>query len=187
LLLTQSLIAAPCLLVVVGSTLLMNFRSVYGMDGSDQMTTQVYGALAVGVLVGGTVGLQIALFYIAAQCCFSYFTSGLAKAMSPYWRRGGSVYAIFNTRTYGWEPAARLLRGRRRLNRIIDWSAFGVELAFPVALFVGYPLVLIFLAWGVCFHLVNAIVMGLNSFFWAFVAGYPAVVYVSVQLQQYLS
>lgn len=34
-----------------------------------------------------------------------------------------------------------------------------------------------FFAWGLLFHLANALVMGLNSFIWAFVATYPAILF----------
>jgi hypothetical protein len=166
--------------VVLLATLLMNVRSIYGMDGSDQMTTQIYGALFLGYAAGTTLGLEVALWYIAAQACLSYFTSGFAKAVSPQWRRGDNVFRIFNTRTYGFEPVARVLHGRPHLVRVLDWSAFTVEMAFPIGLLVGYPAVLVFVAWGIGFHLMNAVIMGLNSFFWAFVATYPAVIYVSM-------
>jgi hypothetical protein len=168
------------LAIVVATTLLMNFRSIYGMDGSDQMTTQIYAALLLGFAAGTALSLDAALWYIALQSCFSYFTSGFAKIISPQWRKGANVFRIFNTRTYGYEPVARSLRGRPRLTRFLDWSAFIVEMAFPLSLLVGFPGVLLFVAWGVIFHIMNAVVMGLNSFLWAFTATYPAVIYVAL-------
>jgi len=170
------------LLLVVLTTLVMNVRSIYGMDGSDQMTTQVYGALLLGYLPHTALALNAALWYIALQACLAYFTSGIAKAISPVWRAGGTVYRIFNTRTYGYEPVARFLKDRPRLNKFLDWSGFGVESIFPLALVVGFPAVLVFIAWGIAFHAMNALVMGLNSFFWAFCATYPAIVYVAVSV-----
>ncbi|SNS20880.1 hypothetical protein SAMN06893096_102511 [Geodermatophilus pulveris] len=170
------------LAVVVGTTLLMNLRTVYGMDGSDQMTTQVYGALLLGYLPGTSLALSAALWYIAVQACFSYFVSGAAKAVSPQWRSEGVIFRIFNTQTYGYEPVARFLRNRARLTWSLGWSAFLVEMAFPLALVVGFPLVVLFVLWGVAFHVMNAVVMGLNSFLWAFAATYPAVVHVAAVL-----
>ena len=169
--------------IVLLTTLLMNLRSIYGMDGSDQMTTHIYSAIFLGFLSGTSLGLEAAIWYIAIQSCFSYFTSGLAKAISPAWRRGEAVYRIFNTRTYGYEAVARTLRGHPRLSRIADWSAFSVETAFPLALVAGFPLVILFIAWGIAFHLMNALVMGLNSFLWAFTATYPAIIYVAFVIQ----
>jgi hypothetical protein len=173
--------------IVVCTTLLVNVRSPYGMDGSDQMLIQVQLPLLLAFCVGTTPALQIAIWYIALQACLSYCASGVAKAVSPIWRKGNVVFRIFNTRTYGYEPAARMLLGRPRLTRVVDWSAFMVETAFPLALIVGFPAVFLFIAWGVTFHAMNALVMGLNSFFWAFVATYPAVLFAAAIVSEHLS
>jgi len=175
-----SIVVSLC--VIVGTSLLMSLRSPFGMDGSDQMAVQVFGALLLGYSGGSTLSLQIAIWYIAVQAALSYFVSGFAKALSPIWRRGdGTVFRIFNTRTYGYEPVARALLQRPRLTRLVDWSAFTIEMLFPLGIVLGFPAVIFFLLWGVTFHAMNALVMGLNSFFWAFVATYPALVYVVLQ------
>lgn len=163
--------------VVVAASLLVNLRSPFGMDGSDQMATQVFGALFLGYLSGSRLGLQASLWFIAAQTCLAYFTSGAAKALSEQWRGGSVVFGIFNTRTYGYEPAARFFYQYPRVTRLATYGAVTMECAFPLVLVVGWPTCLLFVAWGVSFHLVNALFMGLNSFFWSFVATYPAVVY----------
>jgi hypothetical protein len=167
------------LIVVVVTTLMVNLRSPYGLDGSDQMLVQIYMPLLLAYLAGSTIALEIAIWYVALQTCLSYFTSGAAKAISPMWRRGDIAFRIFNTRTYGYEPVATLLLGRPGLTRLVDWSAFTVEMAFPLAIVLGFPWVFFFIAWGVAFHAMNALVMGLNSFFWAFVATYPALLYAA--------
>lgn len=120
--------------MVVATTSLLNLRSSYGIDGSDQMTTQVFGALFLGFLPGTTRAQDAALWYIALQACLSYGTAGFVKVISPYWYRGDALFGIFNTRTYGHPAVARFLHGR--------------------------PLV-----------------MGINSFFWSFLATYPAILY----------
>jgi hypothetical protein len=170
-----------CLCVIVVTSLLMTLRSPFGMDGSDQMAVQVFGALLLGYSAGSTLALEIAIWYIAIQAAFAYFVSGFAKALSPIWRRGdGTVFRIFNTRTYGYEPVARALLQRPQLTKYVDWSAFTVEMLFPLGIVFGLPIVVLFLLWGVTFHAMNALVMGLNSFFWAFVATYPAVWYAAL-------
>jgi hypothetical protein len=170
-----------CLCVVVGTSLLMTLRSPFGMDGSDQMAVHVFGALLIAYSTGSPLCLSIAIWYIAIQSLFSYFVSGLAKALSPVWRSGGTIGRIFNTRTYGYEPAARFLLVRPGLAKLTDWTAFTFEMMFPLCIVLGFPVVLLFLAWGVAFHAINALVMGLNSFFWAFAATYPAILYVALQ------
>jgi hypothetical protein len=174
--------SAAILTILFGSSLLMHFRCPFGMDGSDQMLTQIFGALLLGNLSGSYVGHKAALWYIGAQACLSYFTSGMAKAVSPHWRDGNVVFAIFNTRTYGYEPVARLLLSRPGATRALGWGAVFMECVFPASVLVGFPACLLFIAWGVAFHVMNAVVMGLNSFFWSFVATYPAVIYCSIAI-----
>lgn len=174
------------LAVVLATSLLLHLRSPFGMDGSDQMATQIFGALFLGYLGGSTLALEASLWYIAGQSCLSYLTSGVAKALSPYWRRGDVVFAIFNTRTYGYAPVAHFLVSRPMTTKLLTWGAVAMECIFPLALFVGFPGCLVFIAWGVAFHLMNALVMGLNSFLWSFGATYPAVVYVAVVIQEFL-
>jgi hypothetical protein len=176
----------PTLAVIIATSLLMHFRSPWGMDGSDQMVTQVFGALFLSYLAGTRLAYQSALWFIALQACLSYGTAGVAKALSKYWHEGKAVFAIFNTRTYGYEPIARFLIHREAMTKALTWTAVLMEAAFPLALLAGYPGCLLFIGWGVAFHLMNAGVMGLNSFLWAFVATYPAVIYCAVVTQHFL-
>lgn len=174
--------SAATLAVICFTSLLMHFRCPFGMDGSDQMLTQIFGALLIGQLSGSALGHKSALWFIAAQACLSYFTSGMAKAVSPHWRDGKVVFAIFNTRTYGYEPAARWLHNSPGTTRVLGSGAVFMECIFPISILVGFPACLLFIAWGVGFHIMNAVVMGLNSFFWSFVATYPAVIYCAIGL-----
>jgi len=172
-------------ILITGS--LIHVRSPFGLDGSDQMTTQVYGALFIGTALGGGVFLEIALWYIAAQSALAYFASGTAKLVSPIWRKGGVTQRVFNTRTYGHEAAARLIMAHTQIGRSLDWVAIGAETLFPLCLVAGFPLVFAFLAWGIVFHFANAAIMGLNSFFWAFVSTYPAILFTASMIQTHMS
>lgn len=171
-------VAAPALTVVLGVTLLFNLRSAYGQDGSDQMTTQIYLALWINLFATPENHLtMICLAYLAAQSCLSYAASGIAKLAGRPWRDGVAVFLIFNTETYGLAPVARWLKTHPRIGWSMTWSVNIIETAFPLVLVVGHPACWIFLGWGVLFHLMNAVVMGLNSFLWAFTATYPAILF----------
>ncbi len=176
--------SAVVLALVVCSSLAMHLRSPWGMDGSDQMFTQIFGALFLGQLGGSPLSYKASLWYIAGQSCLSYLTAGIAKAESHHWHGTNAVFAVFNTRTYGYEPVARFLLHRPDITRILTWGAVIMECSFSLALVAGFPGCLIFLAWGVAFHLMNAVVMGLNSFFWSFVATYPAIIYCAVMIER---
>lgn len=173
--------------VLALSSLVFTWRRMYGDDGSDQMNTIVLTTLflCVGPHSNPFI-LQAGLWFIALQACLSYTSAGVAKWVSPIWRSGEAVYRIFNTGTYGLWPITRLLERRRWLNLSLCWSVILVETLFPLALVLPPPFNWLFLAWGVLFHLQCAVIMGLNSFFWAFLATYPAILYVASTLQTYL-
>src|SRR5947199_684885 len=145
------------------------------MDGSDSMAPQLFGALLLGFLPGTSLALHAALWYNALQGCLTYATAGLVKVRSPLWHSGEALFGIFNTRAYGHPAVARFLYGRPRLTKVLSWGAVAAEVTFPLALVLGYPYGLVFLGWGVAFHGANALVMGINSFFWSFVSTYPAI------------
>jgi hypothetical protein len=183
---TRGTVAAPALTVLLVSTLLLNLRSAYGQDGSDQMTTQVVAVLWIHLFATPENRLSaLCLGYVAAQACLSYFASGVAKLAGRPWRDGSAVFLIFNTETYGIAPVARWLEPRPRIGRLLTWSVSLAETAFPLVLGVGHPACWVFLGWGILFHLTNAVVMGLNGFVWAFLATYPAILYWVLEIERW--
>ena len=174
--------------LLVASNLIFTWRRLYGDDGSDQMNTIILVTLllTVGPHANGFL-LKLGLWFIALQACLSYTTAGIAKLVSPIWRNGEAIFRIFNTGTYGLSPVARLLERRRWLNRLLCWTVIGMETLFPLCLILPSPWNWVFLGWGFLFHLQCAIVMGLNSFLWAFVATYPAILLASTTVRAFLA
>lgn len=174
---------------VLLTTLLVNFRSPFGQDGSDQMSSLVFVTLFLVALSGNDEAVQwAAIWFLALQACLAYFAAGVAKARGAKWTtRGDAVYQIFNTSSYGLKSVARFLRDRPALGRLVTWSVVAAELAFPLVLVAGRPLMWLFLAWGLAFHVTNAAVMGLNSFFWAFVSTYPAILFCATALNRWMA
>jgi hypothetical protein len=172
--------AIIALSIVLMSSFLLHLRSPFGMDGSDQMNMQIFGALFLGHVGGSVLAYKASIAFVAAQACLSYATAGIAKALSPYWQSENVLFGIFNTRTYGYEPVARFLLDRPTLAKVFSWGAVAMECSFALSLLAGFPGCLVFLAWGLGFHVMNAVIMGLNSFLWSFVATYPAVVYCAI-------
>jgi uncharacterized membrane protein (DUF485 family) len=64
------------------------------------------------------------------------------------------------------------------LARAATLAVLAWECAFPLVLVLPAPFAYVMLALGVLFHVTNAVVMGLNTFVWSFVATYPAVIWV---------
>jgi hypothetical protein len=163
------------------------WRRALGDDGSDRMNTIVL--LTVLLCVGPHSTpfiLQVGLWFIALQACLAYTTAGLAKLRSPSWRQGDALAQVFSTRTYGMEAVGQLFGRQRWLNRPLCWSVIAMETLFPLCLVIPAPWAWIFLAWGGLFHILCAVIMGFNGFLWAFLATYPAIVYVGGVLRQAL-
>jgi len=163
--------------------LLMKRRSVYGLDGADQMFAVVFLGLAVYELMPvGSVGSTAGLVYVGAQAVLSYLIAGGAKLRGPSWRDGSAMAGILSTKIYGNTRAAAMLKDRVAIGRIFCWSVITFELTFVVVLFVDRPVMWVMLGLGMLFHAGIAALMGLNSFFFAFVATYPAVAYLNALL-----
>jgi hypothetical protein len=80
---------------------------------------------------------------------------------------------------YGNAKLHSILQDRPRLAQLSCWAVIVFECGFPLAVLLGSPYLEAFFSAGLAFHALTALVMGLNSFFFAFVATYPCVVYLS--------
>ncbi|HEX3582817.1 MAG TPA: hypothetical protein VH087_13705 [Thermoanaerobaculia bacterium] len=173
-LLRETEIAA--LAIVVATTFLINYRHVYGNDGSDQMSSLIFGAILLVRIGPGDPRLAAAgAWFLALQSCASYSIAGIAKVRGQKWINGTALFEIFNTESYGLRAAASFLSQHAMVARAMTWSVVAIECTFPLAILGGPKVCLLYLAWGVAFHTANATIMGLNSFLWAFLATYPAI------------
>ncbi len=170
-------------LIIFGTYAVTNLVAFYGSDGSDQMNSLILITICLCASPFTSEGLLvIGCMFIAAQSCLSYFVAGASKLFSKEWRNGSAVREIFKTRTYGSEKVYRYIKNKRGLNFFLCWSVIIAELSFPLVLFLPIEWGIYFLAWGLVFHLINSIVMGLNTFLWAFLASYPSIVFLNLYL-----
>lgn len=161
-------------------------RTIYGLDGSDQMSWLSCMALFVGCVQPDStpVGVAVAGF-IAAQAVLAYLTAGVAKAFGGPWKTGTAVPLILSSEAWGTPRLGRLLMEHATLGKAATWLTMGWELLFPLALL--HPgFAMFFLATGTVFHILNASLMGLNVFFWSFLATYPCVLYASYAVSDLL-
>ncbi len=171
---TASLSAALVVTVLL-TTVFIHARHAYGLDGSDQMTTIVLAGLAIYACSDpGSVAATVGICFVAFQGVFSYFTSGMAKALSARWRSGDALFAILNTQSYGTRSLAVFLTRFPRLSKAVNWSVVAFEVLFPLAI-VGGIVALVIFALGLAMHAGIAASMGLNLFFWSFISTYPAI------------
>src|SRR3989304_7505661 len=169
------------------SLMALMVRATYGRDGADKMTLIIFVAISISLVSGSKLATKACLFFIAGQACLSYFATGVAKAISQRWRKGKALIDIMSTSLWGNQNIAKMLVTRKWLALLITYSVITFELMFPLVLVVPPRIALLFLSVGALFHLANAFAMGLNCFLWAFVATYPAVLYTSGSISQYLS
>lgn len=149
-------------------------RTPYGHDGADQMTMIVLLALGLGGLVPGVTGRQLALAFVGLQAALAYMTAGIAKATARGWWDGTFLTGITGMRMYGHSRLAASLSRRPAFARALAATTILWEVGFPTVLILPPTAAFAYLAVGVAFHVGNAVVMGLNTFFPAFLATYPA-------------
>ena len=176
---TGANVSAAALLVAASISLMLMLRTSYGNDGADQMLLLVLVASASVRLIDTKDAVEYALWFIALQCLLSYVTSGLGKLAGRSWRNGAGLVGVLNTSAYGMHRVAVALERRRWLAVLVSWAIIVTEIAFPLVLVVPDLLLAVMLAGGLAFHVASAIVMGLNSFVWAFGATYPAIVFLA--------
>jgi len=163
------------------------YRNFYGADGSDQMETIVLAGLCATVWLLPGKPARLGMAFIAAESALSYGASGVSKLFSRAWMSGEAAFQIFNTYTYGNLFAASALRKYPYLARPACWLIIAYECAFPLCLILPWRISLAILCLGVCFHVFNALVMGLNKFVWAFVATYPALFYCNREIAAWIA
>lgn len=165
--------------VLLAGAVLSKLRRIMGGDGAEQMSLLV---LFVSCLVSGQepggLARNAAVWFIAGQGILSYFTAGIAKLVSPIWRSGASVPLILGSAAYGHPRAAATIRSIPKAGFVLTWLVIVFEVAFPLVL-LGPPALLVLLfAAGFAFHAGCAVIMGLNTFVFAFPGTYLCIAYV---------
>lgn len=162
--------------------LIFSYRNILGGDGSDHLLNLLFVVIFIMTVFDSNKNVkQYSIYFVAAQSMLAYFTSGLVKLVSPEWRSGKALYGIFNTETYGNATVSGFLKtAPNEISLILSWTVIAMETMFPLVILLPTNLSLFFLVWGIIFHVINAVLMGLNRFFWAFLATYPSIIFVNL-------
>lgn len=167
-------------LTLHGILLLHRFDGPYN-GGSDRISLLTLLCLSAAHFAPTAALQELALAYLGAQLVLSYFISGWVKVWNRDWLSGRALQDVFLFSAY---PVSAQLRGfskRPRLLAWMSWLVIGFELLFPLSLF--HPVALAaFLLVAATFHLANACLFGLNRFFWAWIAAYPALLWLQTRL-----
>jgi hypothetical protein len=178
----NSYFRAGLALLIVVISFLLTVRSTYGRDGADQMLFLTFITLFIAHIVNSELSGTLAIWFLALQVCLSYITAGVSKLISPIWRSGAALPGIFGTYIYGHTWIRAAIGGHPSLAKAGCWTVIIFECMFPLALIAPDPFRQVFIFSGIAFHLFNALFMRLNTFFWAFLATYPAVLYCGFRL-----
>ena len=142
--------------------------------GSDSMSVVLASAFSVPALVGRTpLAIQAALLYIGVQVTLSYVIAGLSKLRQVDWRDGAALRHFVLRSPYGVPKSVRRFLERRAVASSLGWAVIAFECLFPLA-WLDPRVCLVWLTCGALFHAANVLALGLNRFFWAWIAGYPA-------------
>jgi hypothetical protein len=175
-----STVNAVALLVVGLMTLIMMYRLMFGLDGSDQLIAILSLACGASVFVNTTASREAFCWFATLMVSVSYTTAGLTKLLSPTWRQGKAFGLIMQTEVYGNPRFSGLLDGR--LGRLVSRAIIPLELSF-VAVFMGWPMVTAAILTSLAlFHVASSIVMGLNCFLPTYICTYGCVWWCSQQL-----
>lgn len=167
---------APAWVIAATSlAIAIRFRGAYN-GGSDAMMIVVAVALALARTEPGSSIAELGLAYASAQLVLSYFISGVAKLADPAWRTGRALPILVGLPHYHVPRAAAAVLSRAAIAAIAGWIMLVFECGAPLAL-TGRTACLALLAFGAGFHVVNAVVFGLNRFLWTWLAAYPALLY----------
>ncbi len=167
------------LLVLISNLLILSrWKGVFN-GGSDYISFIVMTGLYIGSLTAKTEWESAGLFYIAVHSCFSYFKAGLVKVVIPGWRNGSILPLLFKTSLYKNPWGMFSFLNKPIILFLIAWVVLIFELTFPLAM-VSPPILILYLFFGCIFHLSIIYFVGLNRFFWAWIATYPSLIYFSL-------
>lgn len=168
------------LLWVTSVILLHRFNGPYN-GGADKMGMLVTTNLLVAHLLPQWADLAMA--YLAVQLVLSYLVSGYVKLVNPEWRSGQALVDVYRFSVYPVSESLRAYADRPKLLQAMSWAVIGFEVVFPLALL--HPIALwLGLLVAATFHLVNAMLFGLNRFFWIWLCAYPSLIWFQDRLLQ---
>jgi pimeloyl-ACP methyl ester carboxylesterase len=162
------------------SSLGLHQRHHNGTDGTDQVSFIVAASTALSRALQPKPRLvDSVLWTVALQATLSYAASGWVKLAGPSWRSGAAIPGVTRTRTYGDPQMWRLVHRHPFLGRALGANVLAMECLFPTIYLARGRIAPAWLHGVSFFHLVNARVMGLGRFVWAFSGLHPAILFAT--------
>jgi len=143
--------------------------------GSDYMT--INALVCLSVAQNSSTAAPYAMGYLAIQLTLSYFLAGFAKITEAKWWSGEALKHFINRSSYSVPIGIKKLSQHSTLIQLTSIGLLLVEIGFPI-IFLAKITLPIFLSTTLVFHLLNFWVFGLNRFFFAWLACYPALLWL---------
>ena len=151
----------------------IRFRGKY-CGGSDSMLLILLLAILVASVDVNNLNLaKAALLFVSLQSLLSYVLAGWAKIKHHQWRTGASLKFCLQQSVYDLPASIRTLQKYPPLMMAAAWFLMLFELSF-VALPISGLNPLLWVGVGFTFHFLNFTALGLNHFFWVWLATYPS-------------
>ena len=170
-------------LFISNLAILIRWRGAFN-GGSDFMTLVVLTGLLMAQIVshfaGPELGWRAGFWYITLQSITSYFLSGSVKLLRREWRNGNAMTIFLNAAIHGPLSANHWLR-KPWLAALGSWAFIVWECLAPLAL-LDTRLAAAFCLIAAFFHFLVFWFFGLNRFFWAWLATFPAIVWCAGQI-----
>lgn len=166
-------------LALLSLAILHRFQGPYN-GGSDRMGLLALWCLALTQTLPVPQWRELAFGYLGVQLMLSYMISGWVKVINPDWRSGRALRDVFQFSAYPVSENLRSWADRPRMMAVMSWLVMGFELAFPLTL-ASQPMLIVGLAVAASFHLANAVLFGLNRFFWTWLSVYPAIIWLQAR------
>lgn len=114
---------------------------------------------------------RLVLLSILLQLCTVYFSSGLAKVLTPQWREGKAYYYLVTAGAFGGQYLYSAVRRWHALSYVVSYATLVFEFGFPLFIWFRRTRNLALLA-GCLFHLGIAHAMNLYAFQTYFLLSY---------------
>lgn len=161
--------------------LTLRFRGRWN-GGSDAMVFQVlFSCVLLSIFKNHSSLKFFGFYYLALNLVISYFIAGLSKITQKNWRNGESLKRYFLLTDYPIPMSMKLLVNRPQRLAYLAWSLMVFELTFAFSVF-NFAMALFAVFLGIGFHFANFLTFGLNRFFWAWIATYPSILFISSKL-----
>lgn len=182
----DAIIILPMIIISIIS-IILSLKTYIGYTGADQMFKITFITASTCILFKSESVYSVGLIFLAIQLIISYATPGLMRIFQKEWRNGNHLIYITRQHTYGNKYLFKTLKESMLLRKV---SAYGIgifEIGSLVAFLLPIEFVIAYLLIGLFFHIMNSIVMGLNTFIWGFIGVYPAYMWLALAVNRQIN